>query len=285
MACVIRSCLHTFINKSGEIVVYKYILVIIATVGMLFVSCLTPKSINYMQRPSEHIPDYPDTVGFKEYRLQKGDYINIRLYSLNEADLSLYNCNSSATNASSDLSADNPMGRLCLFIVDNDGNIDYPYIGEIAVAGKTLRDVKFELEEIFNKNIAKYISVDIALANRSFSIIGEGVSKRIAMPHDKITIFQALAMAGDLSDFADRSIVRLVRLTDRGTIVKKFDLRTEKIIDSEYYYIQPNDVLYIQPSGIKNVGIKHVSTMLSMAISTASIGIILYKVFNVAKSK
>ena len=78
-------------------------------------------------------------------------------------------------------------------------------------------------------------------------------------------------MAGDLSDFADRSIVRLVRLTERGTIVKKFDLRTEKIIDSEYYYIQPNDVLYIQPSGIKNVGIKHVSTMLSMAISTASI--------------
>ena len=264
---------------------YKYILVIIATVGILFVSCLTPKSINYMQRPSEHIPDYPDTVGFKEYRLQKGDYINIRLYSLNEADLSLYNCNSSTTNASSDLSADNPMGRLCLFIVDNDGNIDYPYIGEIAVAGKTLRDVKFELEEIFNKNIAKYISVDIALANRSFSIIGEGVSKRISMPHDKITIFQALAMAGDLSDFADRSIVRLVRLTERGTIVKKFDLRTEKIIDSEYYYIQPNDVLYIQPSCIKNVGIKHVSTMLSMAISTASIGIILYKVFNVAKSK
>ena len=105
------------------------------------------------------------------------------------------------------------------------------------------------------------------------------------MPHDKITIFQALAMAGDLSEFADRSVVKLVRLTERGTIVKKFDLRSEKIIDSEYYYIHPNDVLYIQPSGIKNVGIKHVSTMLSMAISTASIGIILYKLLNVEKSK
>ena len=267
------------------IVVYRHILLIISVVGILFVSCMTPKSINYLQRPSELIPDYPDTVGFKEYRLQKGDYINIRLYSLNEADLSLYNCNTSAATASSDLSADNPIGRLCLFIVDNEGNIDYPYIGQIAVVGKTLREVKFELEEIFNKNIAKYISVDIALANRSFSIIGEGVSKRIAMPHDKITIFQALAMAGDLSEFADRSVVKLVRLTERGTIVKKFDLRTEKIIDSEYYYIHPNDVLYIQPSGIKNVGIKHVSTMLSMAISTASIGIILYKLFNVEKSK
>ena len=257
--------------------VYKHILLIISVVGILFVSCMTPKSINYLQRPSELIPDYPDTVGFKEYRLQKGDYINIRLYSLNEADLSLYNCNTSAATASSDLSADNPIGRLCLFIVDNEGNIDYPYIGQIAVVGKTLREVKFELEEIFNKNIAKYISVDIALANRSFSIIGEGVSKRIAMPHDKITIFQALAMVGDLPMYADRSKVKLVRTTVKGTVVKVFDLRTKKIINSEYYYIQPNDVIYIQQTVAKRVGVAHLANAISIAASTVSLGAIIYK--------
>ena len=82
-----------------------------------------------------------------------------------------------------------------------------------------MRDVKFELEEIFNKNIAKYIFVDIALANRSFSIIGEGVSKRIAMPHDKITIFQTLAMAGDLLSFGVNKLEINRGLTSSSTAV------------------------------------------------------------------
>ncbi len=252
----------------------KIFILITIISGLYLSSCVTPKGTNYMQKPSRSIPSYPDTIGFREYRLQKGDYINIRLYSLNEADLTLYNCNQSTEEASSD----NSTARLCLYIVDDEGNIDYPYIGKISVEGKTLRSLKFELEDMFKRDIAKYISVDVRLANRSFSIIGEGGSKRIYMPQDKITIFQALAMAGDLSTYADRSKVKLVRLTEKGTVVKKFDLRTAKIIDSEYYYIQPNDVIYIQHTTAKYVGISHVSNAIGVAISTASIGMIIYRI-------
>lgn len=233
-----------------------------------------------MQRPSRTIPSYPDTVGFREYCLQKGDYINIRLYSLRQEDLSLYNCGGVAG-----MSSDNSSSRLCLYIVDEAGNINYPYIGDISVEGKTLRDLKFELEDMFKRDIAKYISVDVSLANRSFSIIGEGGSKRIVMPQDKITIFQALAMAGDLPTYADRSKVKLVRLTEKGTVVKKFDLRTAKIIDSEFYYIQPNDVIYIQHATAKYVGITHISSAVGVAISTTSLGIIVYRIISNLKRR
>ena len=61
-------------------------------------SCVTTKSLNYMQKPSDGIPNYVDTVGFSEYAVQKGDYLNIRVYSLNKEDIALYNCNENTSD-------------------------------------------------------------------------------------------------------------------------------------------------------------------------------------------
>lgn len=237
-------------------------------------SCVTTKSLNYMQRPSDGIPNYVDTVGFSEYAVQKGDYLNIRVYSLNKEDIALYNCNE---NTSDYNNTDEASSRLCLYVVDEQGNIYYPYIGSLQVLGKNTRQIKSELEDMFKRDIAKYVSVDVSLVNRSFSVIGGGVSKRVIMPHDKVTIFQALAMVGDLPMYADRSKVKLVRTTVNGTVVKVFDLRTEKIINSEYYYIQPNDVIYIQQTVAKRVGVAHLANAISIAASTVSFGAIIYK--------
>lgn len=237
-------------------------------------SCVTTKSLNYMQKPSDGIPNYVDTLGFSEYAVQKGDYLNIRVYSLNKEDISLYNCNE---NTSDYNNTDEASSRLCLYVVDEQGDIYYPYIGSLQVLGKTTRQIKSELEDMFKRDIAKYVSVDVSLVNRSFSVIGGGVSKRVIMPHDKVTIFQALAMVGDLPMYADRSKVKLVRTTVKGTVVKVFDLRTEKIINSEYYYIQPNDVIYIQQTVAKRVGVAHLANAISIAASTVSLGAIIYK--------
>ncbi len=244
-------------------------------------SCITYKDLNYVQKTSNDIPQYPDTVSYKEYLLQKGDYLNIRVYSLNQEDVALYNCDN---NMSGQNMGDDASLRLCLYLIDEHGDIYYPYIGKVAVEGKTARQIKFELENIFRENIAKYVSIDVNLANRSFSVIGEGVSKRINMPHDKITVFQALAMVGDLPVYANRSKVKLVRPTDKGTIIKEFDLRSKSIINSEYYYIQPNDVLYVQNSGNKYIGIYHISNAINVVVSTASLSIMAYKLINTIKS-
>ena len=253
-----------------------YVLQVTAILVFLLSSCVTSRHINYLQKPSRSIPDYVDTVGFKEYRLQKGDYLNIVVHSLEKSDLSLYNCGGNSANLLLNSSSSSASSRLCSYVVDENGKIDYPYLGDIFVLGKTIREVKFELESLFRSEVAKYLSVDVYLANRSFSIIGEGESSRIMLPHEKITLFQALAMAKDLSLYADRSKIKLVRNTKDGTIVKEFDLRSEKIIDSEFYYIQPNDVLYVQHSFSKYIGITHVSNAISVTLSTASFGLMVY---------
>ena len=255
----------------------RIVLALTAFFVLLLSSCVTSRQVNYLQKPSVVIPSYADTVKYTDYRLMKGDYLHIKVYSFNEVDLSLYNCSQYVTEGI----GDNAASRLCLFVIDDEGYVDYPYIGRFYALGKTTRQLKFDLEELFRKEVAKYLSVDVYLANRSFSIIGEAKrSARIDLPHEKITIFQALAMAGDLNTYADKSRVKLVRNTNDGTIVKEFDLRSEKIVDSEFYYIQPNDVIYVQPSIAKNVGVTHISNAISVTLSATSFGIMIYNLVN-----
>jgi len=116
----------------------------------------------------------------------------------------------------------------------------------------------------------------VKLANRTFSIITDSKSSRVQIPAEKMTIFQALAMSGDLAQYSDRSKIKLVRQTEEGTIVKIFDLRPKSIIDSEFYYIQPNDVLYVQHTFAKHFGIDHITAAISATLGTASLGLIIY---------
>jgi polysaccharide export outer membrane protein len=254
------------------------------------VSCVTTRQINYLQKPGLDIPNYVDTFGFQEYKLQTGDYLHIRIYSLNQSDVALYNGSDAMgtrqINVSGDaITSDNPQTRLMLYLIDEDGNIDFPYIGLISARGKTIREFRFEMRERFKVLVKSGTSVDVQLANRYFSIIGENGSQRVTLPHEKTTIFQALALVGDLTHYSDRSSVKLVRQTEKGTVVKEFDLRTIKLIDSQYYYVQPNDVLYVQHTFAKYVGIQHIKSAVGVTLSTVSFALMIWKLGDYIKTK
>jgi polysaccharide export outer membrane protein len=236
---------------------------------------MSTREINYFQKPAEDIPNYADTVGYQEYKLQRGDYLSIRLYSVRPEDVELYNDRNQ--NNTGDNASDNSYARLYLYLVEEDGNIDYPYLGKIEVLGKSTRELKYDLEDKF-KEVAKYCSVDVRLANKTISIIGESGSKRINLPTEKITIFQVLAMSGDLTEYSDRTKIKIVRQTENGTVVKDFDVRTKTIINSEFYYLQPNDVVYVQHNFAKYFGVNKFTSVMSATFATVSFGMMLYSV-------
>ena len=238
------------------------------------VSCVTTKQLNYFQESGKGIPKYADTIGFQEYKLQKGDYLYIKIYAVEKEEMELFN---DGTNRDFSTYTDNANSRVYLYLIEEDGYFDYPYAGKIYALGKTSREVKQEIE-ILLKDVLSHFSVDVKLANRTFSIITDNKSQRISIPSEKLTIFQALAMYGDLSQYSDRSKIKLVRQTENGTIVKNFDVRAKSIIDSEFYYIQPNDVLYVQHTFSKYFGIDHFTTAISATLGTASFVLIVYKV-------
>jgi polysaccharide export outer membrane protein len=168
---------------------------------------------------------------------------------------------------------------LYTYIIDAQGMIQLPLVGPVLLKGKTIRESKKALEEAI-KPILKINSVDVRMVGRYFSIIGSGKSGRFAFPREKVNIFQALALIGDFGFYTDRSKIRILRETENGTQIKTFDVRSADIIHSEFYYLEPNDVIFLQPMKSEFFGVTTFWTAVSTLVTTYSFGVIIFKTFN-----
>ncbi len=257
---------------------FLYALIACLTGSWLLVSCITYKDVNYLQKPNQDITRYKDSIRFQEYKLQAGDRLSIMVYSLNEETNKLFQGSGVSNDGASGGTGAND---LFTYKVDENGLLVFPYVGKLEVAGKTLRSVKDELEERIKSQFGNcYMRVN--LANAYFSVIGEGGNGRYPLIKDKLNIFEALAISGDLGSMANRKQVKILRQTPEGTIVKTFDVRSQDIMHTEFYYLQPNDVIYVQKVPAHFFGVTSWSTLLgtvSTTISLLLLGISISKYF------
>ena len=252
-------------------------------IGLLS-SCVTARKVNYMQAPDKQIPSYADTLTFEDYELRIGDRMYIYVYSLDENITKMYNAGGSGSMIRQQMTQGNMSGSydLYTYLVDEQGYIEFPTIGKIAVRGLTTREVKHRLEEELSKLLQEIpgyatVSVEVNIVNRTFSIIG-AQSGRYVINKEKMTIFEALAMAGDLGEFNSRQEIKLVREKEGKTTIKTFDVRSKDIVNSEYYYIEPNDIIYIRQIPGYSFGINSASTTLGICASTISFGVFIYSI-------
>ena len=106
-----------------------------------------------------------------------------------------------------------------------------------------------EATKVIEKRMREVIPdaiIKLGLSNKTFTIFGDAGSGIFPIYKEKLTIFQALSMSGDFNETSDRKHVRIIRDTDKGTQILDFDIRPKSIIDSKYYYIYPNDIIYVQ---------------------------------------
>ena len=251
---------------------------------LLMASCVTSKRVNLMQTPGKNgIPQYADTVSYEDYELRIGDRLYIYVYSVDERVDKMFN-SSSGTIGIQMLQGGGGVGGsydLYTYLVQEDGCIDFPMVGRVPVRGMTTREVKRVLEEELSSFIKSYgdyqmMSVEVKIVRRSFSVISDRGSGTFNIQKEKVTIFEALAMAGDIGDFGDRSKVRIVREKEGLTLVKEFDVRSEDIVNSEFYYIEPNDVIYIQRIKGQSFGVNSVTTSISVVATTLAFGGFVY---------
>lgn len=263
------------------------------TIGLLLLplimaSCVTSRKVNLMQEPGKNgVPHYADTLSYEDYEIRIGDRLYIYVYSLDKTVSGMFN-GSTSSNYNAQLRSqvsrgNSPYGTtdLYTYLVQEDGTIDFPMLGHIPVRGKTTRGVKQQLEkdlEAFIRNYGDYkmTSVDVSVVQRTFSVISNQGSGVFTLPKEKVTVFEALAMAGGIGDFGDRSKVRIVREKEGKTSVMTFDVRSEDIINSEFYYIEPNDVIYISKIKGQSFGINSVATTISVVATTLAFGGFVY---------
>lgn len=243
--------------------VFKLIFVSLLTISF-FSSCITSRDTNLMQ----DIPkDYGTIPPPDEYRIIPGDVLQIAIYIWDdeetakifegytpklvytrEGDMNTYGGGYYGGGAS-----DEGTDQIASITVYADGTINFPYLGRIYVADLTLLEAR---QLITNKlqEVSTKASANVTLRNSYFSIIGEGSTRRVDMKSNNMNIYQALSIAGHISDYSKRKSVTILRQINGGTQVKTFDLRSKDIINTEFYYIQPNDVIYFPQTNSKFFG-------------------------------
>jgi polysaccharide export outer membrane protein len=156
------------------------------------------------------------------------------------------------------------------YSVDMKGNIEIPFVGKIEVGNMTLQEIKAELDSVF-KNYVTEAAITIRLVNNYISLIGEvNIPGRYRLTKERVNIFDALAMAGDMSHYSNRQKVQLIRPSPYGPVVKEFSLADRSILSSEFYYIMPNDIIYIKPLPGRSFQINSsISTLLLTTITSA----------------
>ncbi len=140
------------------------------------------------------------------------------------------------------------------FTIDEGGNIELPYVGFVKVEGKTIEEAKLSLETEIKK-FFKVFFLQVKVAEFRFSVLGfVNRPGQYFFQMNKVNILEAIAQAGDLQNLARRFEVQLYRQTPQGIVMVPIDLTDRSLIHSPYWYIQPNDVLYVQPLKMRKYG-------------------------------
>lgn len=221
--------------------------------SLLFSSCISQKQIKYLQ------PSVNDTLNrsdfthaaIADYRFNYGDNIYINIRSLDDKASAMFNSTSGSrtTNSYNDASI-----YLNSYTVDKDGDIDFPLIGKIKLVNLTQNEAVEKIQKAVDVYL-KETTVIVKLVNFNITFVGE-VKKpgEYKIYQDKISLFEAISLAGDISDYGNKKSVKLLRATNTGQKMVLLDLTSEDILESPYFYLKPNDVIYVEPLGSKQFG-------------------------------
>lgn len=206
-------------------------------ITMVLASCGSPlKQMTYMYdaKIGEYYPSVPLP---QPYKIRPNDQLTINVVSDDPSKTSFLNIGSDTD--------------LMTYLVDENGNITYPQLGEIQVEGLTLLEIRDKIQGEVDKYVMN-TSVLVKLNNRTFTLLGDfNGSGLITMPKNQYTIFEALGVAGGVSDLGNRAKVKLIRETSHGVKIVNIDLTDDALLSSEYYYILPHDVLYVEPGNYR----------------------------------
>jgi polysaccharide export outer membrane protein len=212
------------------------LLLLFSTLLFLSESCMTRKDISYFQDISDTLSVQPITHGY-EAVIQPGDMVSVHVTSLSQEASSFFN------------SLEEQTGRLVpnTYLVDASGVIEMPLIGSVKISESTTQVAKFLIRNKLDKFLVDP-TVRVRIQNFKVTVLGEVQKPGVYnIPDEKITLLEALGLAGDLTIFAKRNDVLLIRELNGERKFIKVDLRSKEFFESEYYYLHSNDIVYVEP--------------------------------------
>jgi polysaccharide export outer membrane protein len=212
------------------------LLILLSSILILSESCITRKDISYFQDISDSLSIQRITQGF-EARIAAGDILSIHVSSLSAEASSFFNVVGEET--------DQQVANT--YLVDANGNIEMPLIGVVNVGGNTGIEAKQKIKQKLDKYLIDP-SVNVRIRNFKVTVLGEVKAPGVyTIPNEKITLVEAIGLAGDLTIFGKRVDVLVVREEAGERKFFKVDLRSKALFESDFYYLHSNDIIYVEP--------------------------------------
>ena len=231
---------------------YSILLLLTSSILLLTSSCVSTKKINYFDNKDQI--DLALSKQLYDAKIMPKDILQIQVFTMTPEAAEPFNLMKTGRGATTTTSSTG-QGTVYDYLVDNDGNIEYPVIGTIHLGGLG----KTEAEQLLKSKIQPYMAeaenvvVHVRMINYKYAVLG-GVSRPgvFTTQNEKVSILEAIAQAGDLTTFAYRDRIFLIRENADGQ--KEFhqlDINDASIITSPYYYLQQNDVIYVEQKKIQ----------------------------------
>jgi polysaccharide biosynthesis/export protein len=253
---------------------YLYLIAII-TLFSFGSSCVTQRKVEYLHDKNKNTKAFNEAE-FPDYKLKPNDELFIQINSLDVGAANIFSSNSSQSSISTG-SISPYSASLVSYSIDKAGYLLLPVIGNVYVNGKTLSQVSIILRDSLNHVLNQPI-VSVKLVNRYVSVLGE-VNNPGHFPYsqDKLSIFDAIGLAGDITDYGDRNEVILVRNENGENIRINLKLTGSDILASGFYNLRPNDIIYVKPLRNKFWGMRQFP--FSIVFSTITTGLLIYNIF------
>jgi polysaccharide export outer membrane protein len=245
-------------------------------------SCKSSRNLVYFS-DLKNSEDYKAVVqNTAVIRLQPNDLLSIRLTSLSPESNELFNrgvmqltTTNTTTNSTANADVAVPDGG---YLIDTDGNIDFPVLGKVKLSGLTKEEATTKMTAAIKQYVKSPI-ITIRLLNFRITVIGE-VSKpsTFFVPTGRINILEALGLAGDMTTYGKRENVLLIRESDGVRSTTRLNLNNKELLNSPYFYLQQNDVVYVVPDRLREVQASTNTRTLSIVTIAASVVVAL--IFN-----
>ncbi len=239
-----------------------------ALLFLMITGCVDTKNVTYFNTVNE--ATISSKISVPESIIQKNDLLNITVSSLNPAATAIFNpVNASGTNA----------GNATGYLVSSDGFIQFPILGSIKAEGFTKDQLKTEItKKLTDRQLLTDPIVSIRFLNFRITVLGEVKNPSVVnVPNEKISLLEAIGMAGDLTIYAKRSNILLIREEQGGKMLKRLNLNSDELLTSPYYYLKSNDIIYVEPDKtvIKASRSSINQSWISLALGSLSILIII----------
>ncbi|MBI9057186.1 MAG: polysaccharide export protein [Labilibaculum sp.] len=253
----------------------KYLLLMGLIIVMSIISCRSKKELVYLQDVEAEIlaPEYGTKI--PDYRIRTNDNLFVSIKSLNPEVNQLYNPAQSTggQQGSQQLYSQQSDQYLNGYLVDSKGNISLPILGSVGIAGLTQAEAQSKVQERANEYL-KDASVRVKLLNYKVSVMGEVTTPGVYYNYNSsLTVLEAISMANGITDYAKINRVLVMRTTEDRSQTYRLDLTKKNFLKSEAFFLQPNDVVYVEPHKIKNTNMN--SAIYSLLLSTVSTAVLI----------